>query len=222
MATFDFSTLEAIPEKAGNLLLSVYPKYTEIEANSALSREGKNVEQDKLIGNLIAELDRLEAVAQSEAERIEKQARKILAGQPADTQTQILEELKAQRVWERIRRKLDAHADPSSLLRGIEAEIDQAGREGDRFTLKVLREELPAYLAAHRMTSPQVTAWIDQAEVPLLTPGEREARKALMTLEENYPRVLAALSEVRHAAAKKAFKVAALPGWNGKALRLNW
>lgn len=222
MATFDFSTLEAIPEQVGNLLFSMRPKYVEIEANPALSREGKNAEQDKLVGKVIAELDRLETIAQSEAERIEKQARKILDGQPADPQAQILEELKAQRVWGRIRRKLDAYTEQSSLLRGIEAEIEQAGREGDRFTLKVLREELLDYLSARRTTAPQVIAWIDQAEAPLLTPEQREARKALMALEENLPRVLAAIGMARQAVAKKAFKVPALPGWGDQTLHLNW
>jgi hypothetical protein len=221
-AAFDFSTLEAIPEQVGNLLFSVYPKYTEIELNSALTREGKNQAQDKLISAVIAELDRLQQVAEAEAEAIERKAHKILDGQPGDIQAQILAELKAERTWKRIRRKLDAFPEPSSLLRGIEDMIDQASRNADRFTLALLREELPDYLAARRVNAPQVFDWLDRAEIPLLTPEQREARKALAVLEENYPRVQAAISMARGAAEKKAFKVAALPGWDDQTLHLNW
>ncbi|MDT8896774.1 hypothetical protein QYE77_00730 [Thermanaerothrix sp. 4228-RoL] len=222
MATFDFSTLQGIPEQVGNLLFGVYPTYTEIELNSALTREGKNQAHDQLIGKVIAELDRLQQVAESEAERIQKQAEKILNGAQPDPQTAVLNELKAQRAWGRIRRKLDAFSEPSSLLRGIEDLIDQTARNGDRFTLALLREELPDYLAARRVNAPQVFDWLDQAEVPLLTPEQREARKALAVLEENYPRVQAAIDMGRRAAQMKSFKVAALPGWDDQTLHLNW
>jgi len=223
MATnFDFSTLAAIPEQVGNLLLSVYPRYNEIELDGTLTREGKNQRQDQLVARVIAELDRLQAVAESEAERIRKQAEKVLNGAQPDPQTQILAELKAQRVWGRIRRKLDIFPEASSLLRGVEAEIEKAGQDGDRFTLQVLREELPHYLASKRLTAPQVTQWLDQAEVPLLTPEQREARKALQVLEENYPRVQASVDLARHHASKRAFRVAGLPGWGDTTIRLNW
>lgn len=220
MATFDFSTLAGIPEQVGNLLFSVYPKYIEIEADTTLSYEGKNQAIDRLVAPIVKELDRLEQVAQSEAEAIQRKARQILDGQPGDVQAQILAELKAERTWKRIRHKLDAYTEASSLLRGVEAEIEKAGH--DRFTLQVLREELPAYLASKRITAPQVNQWLDQAEVPLLTPEQREARQALAAFEENYPRVLAAINLVRQAVQKKAFRVAALPGWGNQTLHLNW
>ncbi|MGB9799622.1 MAG: hypothetical protein ACPLUL_05960 [Thermanaerothrix sp.] len=222
MATFDFSTLSGIPEQVANLLFGVYPRYTEIELDSTLTREGKNQAQDKLISAVIAELDRLQVVAESEADRIQKQAEKILNGAQPDPQTAVLNELKAQRAWGRIRRKLDVFGEASSLLRGIEDMIDQASRNADRFTLALLREELPDYLAARRVTAPQVFDWLDRAEIPLLTPEQREARKALAVLEENYPRVQAAISMARGAAEKKSFKVAALPGWDNATLHLNW
>jgi hypothetical protein len=219
----DFSSLAAIPEQAANLLIAFEPRYREIELNPNLTREGKNAEQDKLIGKVIAEIDRLQAVAEAEAQKIQQKAEKILGnGTQPDPQVAILEELKAQRVWGRIRRKLDAFAEPSSLLRGLEDLIDKTARDGDRFTLQVLREELPDYLAARRVTAPQVLAWLDQAELPLLTPEQREARKAIAVLEENYPRVQAALDMVRRAAQKKAFKIGGLPGWGDTTLHLNW
>lgn len=222
MATFDFSTLQAIPEQVGNLLFSVYPKYTEIEADTSLSYEGKNKAIDQLISKVIAELDRLQQVAQSEAEAIEKKARQILDGQPGDVQAQILAELKAERTWKRIHRKLDAFTEAFSLLRAVEAEIEKAGQDGDRFTLQVLREELPAYLAGKHTNAPQVHTWLDQAEVGLLTPEQREARQALAALEENYPRVQSSIDMARQAVSKKAFRIAVLPGWGDATLRLNW
>jgi hypothetical protein len=220
--TFTPNELASIPEQAGNLLIGLAAKITQIEADALLSREGKNAKIDQLVSAAIAELDRLEQAAQSEVEAVQRKAHKILDGQPGDTQEQILTELKAQRLWARIRRKLDAYTEQASLLRGLEAEIEQAGREGDRLTLQVLREELPDYLAARRLTMPQVFDWLDQAEVPLLTPEQREARKALIELEQNLPRVLAALDTARRAMEKRAFKVPALPGWGGETVFLNW
>lgn len=222
MATFDFSILEAIPQQVGDLLFATVPQIAEVDANSALSLEGKAAATDKIIAKVIAELDRLQQVAQSEAEQIERKARQILDGQPGDTQAQILAELKAERVWKRIKHKLDVYAEASSLLRGIEAEIENAGQAGDRFTLQVLREELPAYLAGKHTNAPQVHTWLDQAEVGLLTPAQREARQALAVLQENLPRVLAAIDMARQAVSKKAFRIAVLPGWGDQTLRLNW
>lgn len=222
MATFDFSTLAAIPERAAQALFDIQRRYYEVELRGDLSREGKYTEQDRLISGVLNELDRLAAEAESEFSRIEEKAQQVLKEPVKDVQAQILHELQAQRTWGRIRRILDTAADGSTLIRTIEAVIESAQKEGNRAALSVLREELPPYLGARKVTAPQIHQWLDTAEVGLLTPEQREARKALQTLEENYPRVLAAIDEVRRACLKKAFKIAALPGWGNAVVRLNW
>jgi hypothetical protein len=224
MATFDFSVLQGIPEQVANLLFELSQKIVGVESDGSLSLAGKNAKIDQLVGAALAELDRLEQTAQSEGERIETRAKILLDGkpEPESVQEKILSELRAQRLWSRMRRKLDAHQDNAALLRAVEDIIDRAGREADRLTIQVLREELPDYLAARRLTAPQIFDWLNQAELPLMTPEQRQARQALMTLEANLPRVLAAIDTARQAIAKKAFKVPSLPGWNGQILHLNW
>jgi len=87
-------------------------------------------------------IEQLEETAQQAAGHIYARLDKATEGAP-DVQQAILDELQEQRAWSRALMALDAGQD---VLEVIQA----AGVRQDRAALRALRDELPAYLDAHR------------------------------------------------------------------------
>jgi hypothetical protein len=218
----DFAALRNIPEVVGNLLIETDRQITEIGLSPVWAPEEKGRRADAVVQATLNRLDNLRAAAEVSASSIEKAAKQALGSpEQGDTQEQILNELRAQRLWSRIKQSLDSVGSVAAMARTVEALIDDYGKAGDSFALGVLREELMLYLRGRNMGLPQVNTWLDAAEVGLLSQEQRQARKALQELQAGLPRVLAAIQEGRRAVLGKSFRIAALPGWN-ETLRIEW
>lgn len=162
-----------------------------------------------------AQLERLIAAAQAARETAESALREAAQGAP--TTEPVLEELRLQRAWDRIKDRLQrqwAEAVPVAI---------EAAERRDAATFAALREELPAMLGEEHVARSEIERLmgeIDALEAPLLTELQRMARERQTELAESWARqVVATISSARAELAGYGW-VPALVDWDGTLLEL--
>jgi hypothetical protein len=100
--------------------------------------------------------------------------------------------------------------------------IQAAGARQDRASLRAMRDELPAYLDAHRMSGPLYNATmaaLDLAEGPLLGPVEKYARDLQTEMALGLQKLTQAANMAKYEAAGSD-EYGYLPNWSGGAVNV--
>ena len=141
---------------------------------------------------------------------------------PADAQRALLDELQAQRAWQRALRLLDAQLGAAGAVHVVQQLTSEARAMQAVGVLQILREEAPAYLWSRRWGSavPAVSQIVEAALQPYLP--------AKMRAAQDLERVLASGWLVTEGALRLAREevtggqaVAVLPGWAGDVIAID-
>jgi hypothetical protein len=124
----------------------------------------------------------------------------------------LLRETQVSRVWARQKGQLDNMPDAYAVMRAARQLLADAAAQGDGVAVQALREELPSYLKARRMTDPGLADELAKAEMPFLSGAARAARQLEGELQVAWPRILAGFQMARRDLAGQSH-LSILPGW---------
>jgi len=192
------STLKNFAPQVAQLVGEARKKVHAYMANPDLTPEARQRLAGQARAEALAQLDKLERGAESAAERIRALVRRV-TNAPTTTQEAILAELKHQRVWGRVQRVLDGQGDFAGMVQAATQQARAAAENSDLDTLRIMRGELPSYLASREMSSawPAIDMALAELEAPLLPASEVAARRLLHLVDTSWPTVKFALYFVR-------------------------
>ncbi len=205
----DLSTLRSTPAAVAALLKERRAALIDLERDDRLSASYKAELRVQMLNDYKDRLDSLRYQATEARRALEAKGRDALT--PMRTPEESLAyETRALRMWERYKGLLDAKAiDPLTLLER---------ESGNLEALRVLREELPDYMAAHNQApefTQAVTAILDQRERPLLSDKERLARDVQAEVADGWTRLATGLDYAQDELETNS-PWTVLPAWEGK------
>lgn len=168
--------LRSLPQKLAGAVLATRERVAAIQANADLTLDAQMRQVEEEREALMETVDTVETTAVESLTAVEG-AVEAAGESKGDPATQLLHENRLNRAWGRLRSLLDAGREPLILA----SEAEQAG---DRLAFDALREELPAWMAAHSRTDEEISATIvaiAEYESHLRTPAEQATIEALDT-----------------------------------------
>lgn len=212
----DLDLLRGAPLKVMDLLVGLHKRVLQAEVNGQgrLTPAGLQEQIDGLRNKALQTIDGLEQQCQVAKERIEQVLGEAERRQVGDVQSAILQELREQRAWARLKPILD-NLEPAAALLRIRDLVQQASSNGDDVVLSVLESELPWYVESRGAAgaAPQILAAITEARLPHLPPVVRKAISTRKELAEGWPRLAACFEQARRDASGGSLTVV-LPGWS--------
>lgn len=159
--------------------------------------------------------DALFAEAQSVKDQIETLIAGATAEGPEDPAAATLEELREQRAWARIVRRLDAATDPGFFARVCEDIMRELVDADDSAGLAALGSELSSYAKARGYGIPGVVQErMAETEASTMTPVGRTALRYQQVLTAGWPRLLGAFDLARRdLSGQPGAGIAILPGF---------
>jgi hypothetical protein len=213
----DLDTLRGAPQRLADLLAQTRQEVIQAEADGTwrLTPAGMEEIVSGIRNRTLQQIDSLEQACQAAREAIERTIADAEKRADADPQTEVLNELREQRAWNRIRPILD-RLENNALVGRIGELARNAAEAGDDATLRALEAEVQAFLEAKGVASyiAPVVATIRDARLPHLPPAARKAVQVRQELEAGWPRLMAAFMQARQEATGRGGKVLAMPGWN--------
>ncbi len=218
MTTINFDTL---PEALANLLVRTAEQAERITGNVALSDVGKEQKLAELTMRATVEVGNIEQAFRRTVSEIEAQIAEELGDKPREPVAELLNELRLQRVWTRIKAELDAMPDNSALVRKVSAFLDEATQSRDAVLARCMYEELPSYLRVKGAWTPNLQEAIERAYFGLDDKKARAYRR-MAELREGLPRLEAALQMTRQAVENRKYRnITLLPAAKGS-VKIDW
>ncbi len=218
------SIVESAAEQAAQTLIWFDEKAREVDGFTFLSAEGKAQKTRELAQKALKELSRIEAQVEAASKDFDAQVEGALADAPqVEPVVALLDEIRTQKAWQRIERRLNGITEPAALTRVISDHIRKAQEAKDAVALRTLLEELPDYLEARGVSMPHLAAELERAFYSL-DPKKLDAYSKKEVFAQGYARVQAALRMARQAIEQgKPRSVSALPSWRlGGRVQIEW
>lgn len=181
MEKLTLDDLRTAPQVLGKMLLKRRAQLREIDALDPewYTAKTKEAARAKTHQQIVDIFDLIRESNKAAAERLLTEARKAQQGPKLAPDAQLAKEMQESRIWARLERQLSAGFEPLEL-------IQQAQAEKDLTALKVMKQEMPSFLASKygaerdgrvlaAVNLDLALSQIDAAIHPLLPAGERQA-----------------------------------------------
>lgn len=167
--------LKQVPQRAGQSFFDYWQERKRIAGNADLNDEASRRMLGEAKEKAVAELEATEASTRELSQTVTDALDAATAGPALTTEDALLEEIRRQRAWERVRPLIEGQ----DVYQAVEEVATDAASRNDLATIRALREELPSFLKATGSQALEEVSlkMLSRIELPLLGPAERRAHE---------------------------------------------
>jgi hypothetical protein len=209
-------TIQELPNVPSVIATKLGKSQSSMTEQSSIDNERKEKLKEEELTRLLRYKQRIVQGITEVRLKTEFVVRSIIGQKPKDTMEAILQEIREQKCWSRIRFLLDGRQ-VGQLARSLEEIVERFAIGNYQLELRTLLIELPVYLEARREGDlmKEFLRIVNEKKIPYLSPIECKALRIWLEIEEGSKQLNEAFLIAENYLAGDDFnKVPELPAWN--------